>query len=132
MAAKASWASLAVCFGTACLFGVFLMFDQVSPYDHTGPGVLKGFLPRATLVVVWVGATLTTFIGMARLLLIRKADIATNAVYGIVGRSVCGIITGLLGVLIMWLIAGHVVIGFQEMTTAKQSVAHGTAGRAVW
>lgn len=112
IAVKASWTSLALCVATACLFAVYLVGDQLSPYDHTGQGVLKGFLPRATLVVVWVGAALTAFTGIASLLLIRKTDITTKAVYGIAGRGVCGIVAGLLGVLVMWIIVGHVVIGF--------------------
>ena len=112
MAVKASWASLALFVASACLFVIFLIGDQLAPYEHTGQGVLKGFLPRATLVVVWAGAALTAFTGIASLFLIRKTDIATKAVYGIAGRAVCGIVAGLLGVLIMWLIVGHVVIGF--------------------
>ncbi len=112
VAAKASRASLALCLGFVCVFGAYLIADRISPYDRNGQGVLTGLLPRATLVVVWAGAALTALFGIASLLFIRKPDIATNAVYGIAGRGVFGVIMGLLGTLILWLFVGHAVIGF--------------------
>ena len=112
MATKASWASLTFCFGCMCLVGVYLIADHVSPHARSGQGVLLGLLARVTLVVGWVAAGLTALVGIASLLLIRKVDIMTNAVYGIVGRGVFGAIAGLLGSLVLWLVVGHVVIGF--------------------
>lgn len=112
LTAKASWSSLALALGCICVFGFYLVIDEVSPFDKTRHGVLTGLLPRAALVAVWAGTALTALFGMASLLLIRRRDLQTNAVYGIAGRGLCGIVMGLLGVLVMWLFVGHVVIGF--------------------
>ena len=112
IAVRASWTSVALCLATVCLFGIYLIDDQLSSYDHTGQGVLKGFFPRAALSIAWLGAALTALSGLVSLLLIRKVDVETESVYGIVGRGVFGIITGLIGVLILWIVVGHVVVGF--------------------
>ncbi len=55
---------------------------------------------------------LAVVLGLASLLLIRRADIASKHVIGIVVGSVCGITVGIIGVIFFWLIVGHVVIGF--------------------
>ena len=87
-----------------CLVGVYLISDHVSPHARSGKGVLLGLLARVTLVVGWVAAGLTALMGIASLLLIRKVDVMTNAVYGMVGTGVFGPIAGLLGSLVLWLV----------------------------
>ena len=88
------------------------MVDRVSPFDHTKHGILTGLLPRTVLYVLWAGEGLAVVVGVASFLLIRKRDMTSKAIFGIVARSLCGIIVGLFGGLILWLVVGHIVIGF--------------------
>ena len=54
LATKASWASLGLALASACIFLVFNVVDQISPFDQTRVGVLTGFLPRTVLLLTAV------------------------------------------------------------------------------
>ena len=107
-AAKASWAALVLALGCACGYLISVVVNQISPFDHTKHGVLTGLLPRTVLYVLWAGEGLAVVLGVASFLLIRKGDIVSQAIFGIVARSLCGIIVGLFGTLVLWLVVGHV------------------------
>ena len=111
-AAKASWASLGLALGCLCLYFVFQQVDQMSPFDRTRQGLLTDFLPRTGLYVLWAGEAFAVVAGVGSFLLIRRKDFASDAIIGIVARSLCGIAVGLYGVIVLWLIVGHIVIGF--------------------
>jgi hypothetical protein len=111
-ATKSSWASLALALGCLGLFILFQLSDQAAPFERGAQGVLTGFLPRAALWLLWAGEALAVGVGVVSFLLIRREDIACQAVAGIVARSLCGIVVGLFGVLLLWLVVGHTVIGF--------------------
>jgi len=112
LSVKASWASLGLALGCACIFVVFRVVEQMSPFEQTKHGLLTGFLPRTVLFVLWAGEALAVVIGIGSFLLIRRKDITAKAMVGIVARSLIGIALGLFGVLFLWLWIGHVVIGF--------------------
>lgn len=109
---KASWVSLGLALGCICIFLVFLLVEQVSPLDQTRQGVLTGYLPRTILFVLWAGEALAAIVGVGSFLLIRRGDITSKAIIGIIARNVIGIALGLFGVLVLWLYVGHRVIGF--------------------
>ena len=111
-AVKASWTSLGLAFGCGFVFLIGQLVNQISPFAQTPRGLLAGFLPRAGLYVLWAGEALAVIVGLASLLLIRRADITSQAVVGMVAGSLCGIAVGLFGTLFFWLIVGHIVIGF--------------------
>lgn len=110
-AAKASWASLVLALGCACGYLICMVVSQNYTFE-TKHGVLTGLLPRTVLYVLWAGEGLAVVLGVASFLLIRKGDIVSQAIFGIVARSLCGIIVGLFGTLVLWLVVGHFVIGF--------------------
>ena len=112
LAVKASWSSLGLALGGACLFLAFLVFDQVLVYGKDSQGVLTGVLPRAVLCLVWAGEGLAAVVGLLSFLLIRRRDIEAQALAGIAARSVCGIAVGAIGTLVLWLFVGHIVFGF--------------------
>ena len=113
LAAKGSWASLGLALGCAGIFLLFQVVDQLSPFDRERVrGVLTGFLPRAVLCALWAGEALAVIVGMGSFLLLRREDITSQAIIGIVARGLCGIAAGLFGVVFFWLIVGHIVIGF--------------------
>jgi hypothetical protein len=112
LAARASWASFGLAFGCGLAFLMFQAVNQSSPFDHTRQGVLTGFLPRTILYMLWAGEALAVVVGLGSFLLIRRDDIASMAIVGIVARSLCGIAAGLFGTLVLWLVVGHIVIGF--------------------
>ncbi len=112
IAAKASWASLGLALGCLCLNFIFVKVDQMPPFDRTTQGLLTGLLPRTGLCVLWAGEAFAVVAGIGSFLLIRRKDIASDAIIGIVARSLCGIAVGLYGVIVLWLIVGHLVIGF--------------------
>jgi len=91
---------------------VFLLVDQVSPFERTNQGVLTALLPRALLYLLWAGETLAVVMGVGSFLLIRQTDRLGQRVLGIAVRSLVGTIVGLISGLILWLVVGHVVIGF--------------------
>lgn len=111
-AVKATWISLGLAFGCGFVFLVGQVVNVISPFEQTPRGPLAGFLPRAGLYLLWAGEALAVVAGLAGLLLIRRADITSKAVIGIVAGSLCGIAVGLFGVIFFWLIVGHIVIGF--------------------
>lgn len=112
VAGKASWISLGLALAGGAVLLLFLMADQVSPFDRTRNGVLTAWIPRAALLLAWGGEALAAVLGMIGLLLIRRKDKEANAVARIVMRCALGIILGLMGTVILWLIVGHVVYGF--------------------
>lgn len=112
LAVKASWAALGLAFGCAFLFLIFQAVDQMSPFDRTRQGLLTGFLPRSALYVLWAGEALAPVFGIGSFLLIRRQDFTLKVILGIVARSLCGIVVGMLGGICLWLIVGHIVIGF--------------------
>lgn len=111
-AVTATWTSLGLAFGCGFVFLFGQLVNQISPFAQTPRGLLAGFLPRAGLYVLWAGEALAVVAGLASLLLIRRADITSKAVVGIVAGSLCGIAVGLFGVIFFWLVVGHIVIGF--------------------
>lgn len=112
LSVKASWASLGLVLGCGGVFFMFAAVDGAAPFAHSPQGILTGFLPRMLLVLLWAGEALAVVAGAGGLVLIRRPDIASKAVGGIVVRSLCGIVIGLIGVLVLWLYVGHRVIGF--------------------
>ena len=112
LATKASRVSLGLALGCGCIFLVFKVVEQTSPFDQTRVGVLIGFLPRTGLDVLWAGEALVVVVSIGSFLLIRREDIASKAIVGIVARSLCGITMGLFEVLFLWLYVGHRVMGF--------------------
>jgi hypothetical protein len=94
------------------MFLIGQLVNQISPFAQTPRGLLAGFVPRAGLYVLWAGEALAVVAGVAGLLLIRRADITSKSVAGIVAASVCGITVGLFGTIFFWLVVGHIVIGF--------------------
>lgn len=98
--------------GCAGIFLVFEAMEQVSPFEQTKHGVLTGFLPRTILYVLWAGETLAAIIGIGSFAFIRRQDITSSAIIGIVTRSILGIAIGIFGSLVLWLYVGHRVIGF--------------------
>ncbi len=111
-AVKATWASLGLAFGCGLVFLLGQLVNQISPFEHSPRGLLTGFVPRAGLYLLWAGEALAVVVGLASLLLIRRTDIDTKAVVGIVAGSLCGIAVGLFGTIFFWLVVGHIVIGF--------------------
>ncbi len=111
-AVKASLASLGLALGCGFVFLIGQLVNQVFPFEQTPRGLLAGFLPRTGLYVLWAGEALAVVAGLASLLLIRRADITSKAIIGIVARSLCGIAAGLFGTVFLWLVVGHIVIGF--------------------
>ncbi|MEO8496785.1 MAG: hypothetical protein ABI614_17080 [Planctomycetota bacterium] len=69
-------------------------------------------LPRTALRVLWAAEALAVVVGILSFLLLRRRDLAERAIIGIVARSLCGIGVGLVGTVVLWLIVGHIVIGF--------------------
>ena len=112
LAAKASWASLGLALGGVggCFF--LQLLNLIVRFESNERGVLVSFLPRTTLYVLWAAEALAIVVGLVSFLLIRRHDIAAKAVIGIVVKSLCGIVVGLIGTVVLWLIVGHIVIGF--------------------
>lgn len=111
-AAKASWAALGLAVGCGCVLLLFEMLDGVAPFAHTRHGILTGSLPRTLLYVLWAGEALAVVAGVGSWFLIRRPDFNSKAIAGIVARSLCGVVVGLFGTLVLWLYVGHRVIGF--------------------
>jgi hypothetical protein len=88
------------------------MVDQMASFDRTKQGVLTGLVPRTALYVVWAGEALAAIVGIGSFLLIRRGDRESHAIVGIAVRSLCGIGFGLCGTVVLWLVVGHLVIGF--------------------
>lgn len=114
LATKASWASLGLAVACVCAFVVFEMIDETIGFATQSPqrGMLTGFLPRGALWVMWAGTGLAVIVGLGSFVLIRRPDIASKAIIGIVVRSLIGIGVGLYACFFLWLYVGHRVIGF--------------------
>jgi ABC-type Mn2+/Zn2+ transport system permease subunit len=69
----------------------------MSPFDRTRQGVLTGLLPRTGLYLLWVVEPLAVVSGIGSFLLIRRNDVASETIIGIVARSLCGIAVGFSG-----------------------------------
>jgi hypothetical protein len=93
LAVKASWTALVLALGCAGVFLIGQVANQISPFEQSPRGLLTGFVPRAGLYVLWAG--LAVVVGIGSFLLIRRHDIASKAIIGIVARSLCGIAAGL-------------------------------------
>jgi hypothetical protein len=87
------------------------MVSQMVAFE-TRHGVLTGFAPRTFLWLLWAGEGLAVLSGLGSFLLIRRQDVASKSVVGIAVRSTCGLIMGLVGGVVLWLVVGHIVIGF--------------------
>lgn len=109
---RASWTSLGLAVGCVCAFVVFSVLDETIEFAQTRHGVLTGFLPRGALWVMWAGTGLAVIVGLGSFVLIRRPDIASKAIIGIVVRSLIGIGVGLCECVVLWLYVGHRVIGF--------------------
>ena len=112
LAAKASWASLGLVLGGVCGCYFLQLLNLIARFETNERGLLVGILPRTTLYVLWAGEALAVVVGVVIVLLIRRHDIASKAIIGIVARGLCGITVGLIGTVVLWLIVGHIVIGF--------------------
>lgn len=112
LAANISWVSLGLAVGCACAFIVFCVFDESTGFAHTRRGILTGLLPRTSLWLMWAGTALAVIAGLGSFVLIRRPDITSQAIIGIVVRSLCGIIIGLGECVVLWLHVGHRVVGF--------------------
>jgi hypothetical protein len=86
--------------------------NLIFPFAQSPQGLLTGYVPRIGLFLLWAGEALAVIVGVTSLFLILKADIASQKVKGIVVRSMFSIAVGLIGVIFLWLIVGHIVIGF--------------------
>ncbi len=111
-AVKASWASLGLALGCACAFLVFQALDAAAPFEQTRQGVLTGIVPRTLLYLLWAGEALAVVAGGAGLVLIRRPDVVSQSLAGILVRSLSGIMIGLPGVIFFWLYVGYRVVGF--------------------
>jgi hypothetical protein len=111
-AVVASWTALSLALG--CVGAVLLLqlVNEISPFGRTRQGVLTGFLPRAVLCLAWAGEALAVIVGCGSLFLVRRADATSKSLQGIGARSLCAVAVGLCGSVVLWLIVGHVVIGF--------------------
>lgn len=98
--------------GCMCLGLTVLLLNRLWPFETTRQGVLTHWLPRTLLCLVWAGEAAAALIGLASLAMIRQRDVIANAIAGIVVRSLFGIAVGLVGTVVMFLIVGHVVVGF--------------------
>ena len=113
LATRASWTSLGLAIGCVCAFVVFEVIDETIGFaQNTQRGMLTGFLPRGALWVMWAGTGLAVIVGLGSFVLIRRPDIASKAITGIVVRSLIGIGVGLCECVVLWLYVGHRVIGF--------------------
>jgi hypothetical protein len=112
LAVKASWISFGLVIGCVCAFLCFSVIDETFRFAHTRHGVLTGFLSRTALWLMWAVTGLAVITGLGSLVLIRRPDITSKAIIGIVARSLIGILAGLFGCVVMWLIVGHRVVGF--------------------
>lgn len=112
LAAKVSWVSLVLAVGCVCAFIVFGVIDETFQFAQTRRGVLAGFLPRTALWLMWAGTALAVIAGLGSFVLIRRPDITSKAIIGIVARSLMGILIGLCGCVVLWLYVGHRVVGF--------------------
>ncbi len=111
-AVKAIWISLGSAFGCGFVFFVGQFVNLFFPFAQSPRGLLTGYVLRIGLFLLWAGEAPAVVVGLASLLLIRRSDMSSKAIIGIVVGSVCGITVGLIGVIFFWLIVGHVVIGF--------------------
>lgn len=113
LATRASWTSLGLAVRCVCAIVVFEVLDEMIGFAQNTPhGVLTGFLPRGALWVMWAGTGLAVVVGLGSFVLIRRPDIASKAIIGIVVRSLMGIGVGLCACVVLWLYVGHRVIGF--------------------
>ena len=112
LATKASWGSLGLALGGVCGCFLLQLLNVIVRFETNQRGLLTGLLPRTALYVLWAAEALAVVVGVVSLLLIRRHDIASKAVIGIVVRNLCGITVGLIGTFVLWLIVGHIVIGF--------------------
>lgn len=112
LATRASWTSLGLAVGCVCAFVVFGVLDETIEFAQTPHGVLTGFLPRGALWAMWAGTGLAIIVGVGSFVLIRRTDIASKAIIGIIVRSLIGIGVGLCACVVLWLYVGHRVIGF--------------------
>ena len=111
-ATQASWIALGLALGCAGIFLIFQVLDQMSPFERTRQGLLTGFLTRAVLYLLWAGEALAVVTGIGGFLLIRRKDITSKAIIGIATRNLASIAVGLFNVLFLWLVIGHIVVGF--------------------
>ena len=111
-ATNGSWLCLALSFGGLLLLLVFYVGNEITPYATNRQGVLTGFFPRTVLCALLAIEMLAVVVGAGSFLLIRQRDMTSKAVAGIVLRNVCGIVAGLCTGLVLWIVAGHIVIGF--------------------
>jgi ABC-type Mn2+/Zn2+ transport system permease subunit len=112
LAVRASWIALCLALVAAVLFVLWVLGSEASPPDTTSQGVLTGVLPRTFLCALWGAEALAVVVGFVSFLLIRRNDAVRQAIPGIMVRSLVGIVVGLIGTLILWLVVGHMVIGF--------------------
>jgi hypothetical protein len=108
----ASCGSLVLALAGACVLGILGMANEVAPFATTSRGLLSGFLPRALLYVVWATEALAVVVGVGSFLLIRRHDVAAGGVIWIAVRGLLEIAAGLVEMLFMWLLIGHIIIGF--------------------
>ena len=112
LAAKASWASLGLALGGVCGCFILQLLNQMVRFETNERGLLVGILPRTALYALWASEALAAVVGVVSFLFIRRHDIASKSIIGIVVRSLCGITVGLIGTVVLRLIVGHIVIGF--------------------
>lgn len=112
LAVKASWISVGLAIGCAGAFILFSAIDEMIGLAHTRHGILTGSLPRATLWMMWAGTGAAVITGFGSFVLIRRPDITSKAIIGIVARSLIGVTVGLSACIVLWLYVGHRVIGF--------------------
>lgn len=112
IASRTSWTCLVLALSGTVSFIAFQVINGISPFETTGQGVLTGMFPRIVLCGLFAVEALAVAIGVASFLLVRQRDKTSKAIVGIVLRSVCGIVAGLCAGLVLWLVVGHIVIGF--------------------
>ena len=93
-------------------FLVFQAANDFTPFETTKVGVLTGLLPRTLLSVGLAVEVFAIVVGAGSFLLIRRKDVTSKAIPGIAGRSLCGIVVGFCGGVVLWLWVGHIVTGF--------------------
>jgi len=111
-AAKTSWACLVLAIASTLFFVTCAVGQNGASYVIPPAPSLAHRVASTILSVLLAGKALAVVAGVASFILIRREDITSKAIIGIVARNVCGIVFGLCAGFIVYIVWAHVVIGF--------------------
>ena len=112
LAGRTSWASLGLALGGIAVLLFFQGVDQLFGFERGSRGVLSGFLPRLALYVAWAAEAFAVVAAAGCFFMIRRTDKENGTIGGIIVRALCGLAVGFIGSVLLWLVVGHIVIGF--------------------